>query len=143
MKSSAQSQAMSIGALADRFGLATHVLRHWESMGLLQPARDANGRRRYDERDLIRVAVILRAKQAGLGLETIREVVDASTPGAQRAILLREREALHQRIEAARIALDLIDCALECEHTSFALCPHFQQFVANQVATPAPPRPSA
>jgi DNA-binding transcriptional MerR regulator len=43
---------MSIGALAARFGLATHVLRHWESMGLLHPVRDAGGRRRYGADDL-------------------------------------------------------------------------------------------
>ncbi|WP_416071592.1 MerR family transcriptional regulator [Streptomyces sp. ME02-8801-2C] len=35
------ASAMSIGALAARFGLATHVLRHGESMGLLHPVRDA------------------------------------------------------------------------------------------------------
>ncbi|WP_443137105.1 helix-turn-helix domain-containing protein [Kribbella sp. CCNWLW197] len=27
-----------IGVLAARFGLATHVLRHWEDEGLLTPA---------------------------------------------------------------------------------------------------------
>jgi DNA-binding transcriptional MerR regulator len=54
-----------IGAVSERFGLATHVLRHWEAMGLLTPARDAAGRRRYKTADLTRVAVILRAKEAG------------------------------------------------------------------------------
>ncbi|WP_375546898.1 MerR family transcriptional regulator, partial [Streptomyces gossypii] len=46
MKSSEDSGAgvMSIGALAARFGVATHVLRHWESKGLLHPGRDAGGR---------------------------------------------------------------------------------------------------
>ncbi|MGN9781028.1 MerR family DNA-binding transcriptional regulator [Nonomuraea sp. ZG12] len=29
--------------LAARFGLATYVLRHWETMGLLTPVRRANG----------------------------------------------------------------------------------------------------
>jgi MerR-like DNA binding protein len=56
----------SIGAVARRFGLAPHVLRHWESIGLLTPAR-SGGQRRYDESDLARVAVILMSKEAGLG----------------------------------------------------------------------------
>ncbi|MZG18734.1 MerR family DNA-binding transcriptional regulator, partial [Streptomyces sp. SID5914] len=30
---------LGIGALAARFGLAAHVLRHWEAMGLLHPGR--------------------------------------------------------------------------------------------------------
>lgn len=68
-------EPLSIGAIAQRFGLATHVLRHWESMGILTPARDAAGRRRYGSTDLTRVAVILRAKEAGLSLDTIRQMV--------------------------------------------------------------------
>ncbi|MEU6308562.1 MerR family transcriptional regulator [Streptomyces chartreusis] len=65
---------LSIGALAARFGLATHVLRHWEAMGLLHPGRDAGGRRRYGPDDLTRVATILVLKEAGLGLTTIRSL---------------------------------------------------------------------
>jgi DNA-binding transcriptional MerR regulator len=61
-----EDQVLSIGALAQHFGLATHVLRHWEAMGLLAPARDAAGRRSYGVADLARVAVILRAKGADL-----------------------------------------------------------------------------
>ena len=45
--SSTPSEEMTIGELAARFGLATHVLRHWEAMGLLTPAARVNGRRRY------------------------------------------------------------------------------------------------
>ncbi|MEU7915795.1 MerR family transcriptional regulator [Microbispora bryophytorum] len=57
MKSSA---TIGIGEAAARFGLATHVLRHWESVGLLTPARVAGDRRRYGPGDLFRVAVLER-----------------------------------------------------------------------------------
>ncbi|WP_236700641.1 helix-turn-helix domain-containing protein [Allosalinactinospora lopnorensis] len=46
----------SIGEIAGRFGLATHVLRHWEAAGVLRPARRVNGRRRYDPEHLAQVA---------------------------------------------------------------------------------------
>jgi DNA-binding transcriptional MerR regulator len=49
------SDADTIGAVAENFGLATHVLRHWESVGLLTPERDAAGHRRYREHDLTRI----------------------------------------------------------------------------------------
>ena len=65
MKSSA---TMSIGEAAGHFGLATHVLRHWETMGLLSPPRATGGRRRYERSDLYRVASVLLAKEAGLAL---------------------------------------------------------------------------
>ena len=34
-----KSSPMTIGQVADHFRLPTHVLRHWESVGLLTPAR--------------------------------------------------------------------------------------------------------
>ncbi|MEU1396919.1 MerR family transcriptional regulator [Micromonospora zamorensis] len=38
---------MTIGDIAGRFGLATHVLQPWKSVGLLTPARVVARRRRY------------------------------------------------------------------------------------------------
>jgi MerR family copper efflux transcriptional regulator len=124
MKSS--EAAMSIGEIAQRFGLATHVLRHWESMGLLTPARVTASRRRYGPADLYRVAVILRAKEAGFGLEDIREMFAAQDPAGRTTILRRHRAELTARIAAAQASLDLIDCALDCDHEDIAECPHFQ-----------------
>lgn len=71
---------MSIGAVAERFGLATHVLRHWEAMDLLAPDRDSAGRRRYRVDHLTCVAVILRAQEAGLSLDTIRSLAATADP---------------------------------------------------------------
>lgn len=123
---------MGIGILAQRFGLATHVLRHWESMGLLTPARDAAGRRRYTTADLTRVAVILRAKEAGLSLDTIRSLVTAAAPATRTEILHKEAEVLRSRIAAARASLGLIECALGCGHEDLARCGHFQEAVAGR-----------
>ncbi|MFI9743175.1 MerR family transcriptional regulator [Streptomyces sp. NPDC052494] len=125
---------MSIGALADRFGLATHVLRHWETMGLLSPARDPAGRRRYRPDDLTRVAVILRAKEAGLSLDAIRSLVGNADAVQRRALLSEEAEALRSRIAAAQASLTLIECALGCGREDFTQCPHFQREVADHLA---------
>ena len=66
MKSS-RDVDLSVGELAARFQMATHVLRHWEDVGLLTPRRDGSGRRRYGRGDVFRVATIVRSKAAGLG----------------------------------------------------------------------------
>ena len=42
-----EGPSWSVGELAERVGLATHVLRHWEDVGLLSPVRDGSGYRRY------------------------------------------------------------------------------------------------
>ncbi|MFB7938032.1 MerR family transcriptional regulator [Streptomyces sp. NPDC056049] len=136
MKSSEQRElgggerdSMGIGALAERFGLATHVLRHWESTGLLAPARDAAGRRRYRSADLTRVAVILRAKDAGLSLDVIRSLTAPADAVKRRNILRAEADALRSRIAAAQASLDLIECALDCDQDDFSRCAHFRRAV--------------
>ncbi|MFI9115103.1 MerR family transcriptional regulator [Streptomyces venezuelae] len=130
-----ERDSMVIGALAERFGLATHVLRHWETMGLLTPARDAAGRRRYRITDLTRVAAILRAKDAGLSLDTIRSLTTTADAVQRRNILRAEAEALRSRIAAAQASLDLIECALGCDHEDVTQCAHFQQAVTDRIGT--------
>ncbi|MFI6302787.1 MerR family transcriptional regulator [Amycolatopsis thailandensis] len=118
-----KSSTLSVGEVAERFGLATHVLRHWESVGLLKPARSGD-RRRYDDADLYRVSVILRAKEAGLSLDGIREMFQK--PEARDAVLRRHKEELTRRITAAQASLAIIDCALGCEHDDVTQCAHFR-----------------
>ncbi len=72
----------SIGEVAERFGLETHVLRHWEDVGLLAPARDSAGRRRYGRDDVVRVATVIRSKAAGMSLDQILVLLDADAPRA-------------------------------------------------------------
>ncbi len=124
---------LSIGDVAQRFGLATHVLRHWESMDLLAPARAEGARRRYSLADLHRVAAILQAKEAGFGLEDIRDMMSARDPVARQEVLRRRRAELARRIAEMRVSLDLIDCALACDHDDIAQCPHFRAVLAERI----------
>ncbi|KAA8884731.1 MerR family transcriptional regulator [Nocardia colli] len=128
MKSS--DAVTGIGAAAARFGLATHVLRHWESVGLLTPQRDSAGRRRYREDDIFRVAVIQRAKEAGFTLDDIHTML--TTPDRS-AVLTRQRDELQARIATAQASLDLIEHALACDHADFTTCPHFQAAVSERL----------
>ena len=130
---------MSIGDIAARFGLATHVLRHWETMGLLTPARIGGDRRRYGTDDLYRVAAILRAKEAGFSLDDVRAMISTSDPVERRAILVRQRAELARRIAEAQASLELIDCALDCEHEDLPGCPHFQAKLAERISPGPPP----
>ncbi|WP_327426150.1 MerR family transcriptional regulator [Streptomyces sp. NBC_01236] len=140
MKSSEDSVvgAMSIGALAARFGLASHVLRHWESMGLLHPGRDAGGRRRYGADDLTRVAIILISKEAGLSLDTIRSLSATVDRATRHEILRPEAEALRSRIAAARASLELIEGGLNCEHEDVTQCPNYRRLIAERVGPRVP-----
>ncbi|MFC7403694.1 MerR family transcriptional regulator [Georgenia alba] len=142
MKSSAPSEAaaasrpepVSIGEVAARFGLATHVLRHWESVGLLDPAR-RSGQRRYGPVEYERIATILRAKEAGLGLEQISAMLTTTDPQERRDVLRDQQRELRRTIAAAERALTMISHVLECDHEDFIRCPHYRAAMAALLGT--------
>lgn len=133
MKSSRTTIRWSVGELADRFDLPTHVLRHWETMGLLMPERDAAGRRRYQEDDAYRVAVIVSSKAAGMSLDQIRSLLDASAEG-RRQILTDHLGDLAARMAEMERSRRLTEHALECRAHDIATCPNFRAHVADLVS---------
>jgi len=124
---------MTIGELAGRFGLATHVLRHWEAVGLLVPSRRVSGRRRYGRDALARVALIQQGKELGFGLDQVRAMLDTTDPVARRAVLARHDAELERRIEAARAAREMINHALNCPSDDFVECPNFRAMVEARI----------
>jgi MerR family copper efflux transcriptional regulator len=122
----------SIGEVAARFGLPTHVLRHWEAEGLLTPARHGD-RRRYTDADLHRVAAILISKDAGLGLADIRAMLTAPSAPARHELMGRHRDRLQARIASAQAALDMLEGGMECPHDDIMTCPHFQGLLAGRL----------
>lgn len=130
MKSSA---TMDIGEIAGHFGLATHVLRHWETIGLLSPVRASGGRRRYDRFDLYRVASILLAKEAGLTLADIRGFLTTTDIDKRRKIARHHCDELARRIQEMQAALNLLEGGLRCDHENITECPNFQSLVADRM----------
>jgi MerR family copper efflux transcriptional regulator len=122
---------MTIGELAARFGLAPHVLRHWEAMGLLAPATRVNGRRRYAREHLSRVAMIVGGKAGGLSLEQLRDLLAAGSPDDRRLLLERHRADLEARQRDLARSRAMIEHALDCEEHDFTQCPGFRRLVEN------------
>lgn len=137
----------SIGETAARFGLETHVLRHWEDTGLLSPARDGAGRRLYGDDDLVRVAVVLRSKAAGMTLEQIAVLLD-DDHGPRRHTVLQEHIAeLDRRMAEMQLSRTMAVHAFECEAHDMTRCPGFratiQDVLAGTGAWPATITPGA
>jgi DNA-binding transcriptional MerR regulator len=130
---------LTIGDLADRFGLATHVLRHWEAMGLLTPGRDGAGQRRYDQADLMRVALILMGKEAGFGLRQLRALLATGNPMDHPEHLRRHMAELDERIAKATAARQLIEHALSCP-LPFDECAHAREQILAHIPPPRPGR---
>jgi MerR family transcriptional regulator, copper efflux regulator len=119
----------TIGQLAARFGLATHVLRHWEDMGLLSPARRVAGRRVYGPAHVTRVAEILLGKDAGFSLEQLRELFTAPDRDRRRELLRGQLAQVRARMARLALSQTLLGHALRCRHPDYQSCPHFQAMV--------------
>ncbi|GAT72085.1 MerR family transcriptional regulator [Microbacterium hydrocarbonoxydans] len=131
MKSSAHP--WSVGEVAARFDLPTNVLRHWESVGLLSPERDAAGRRRYGEDEIVRIAVIQRSKAAGMSLEQIGALLDDGRAG-RHLVLQQHLDDLDRRMEEMRRSKEMTAHALQCSAPDITACPKFRQSVADVLA---------
>ncbi|MFS0795458.1 MerR family transcriptional regulator [Microbacterium sp. 1P10AE] len=145
-----KSNDQAIGDAAGRFGLEPHVLRHWEDAGLLHPTRDAGGRRRFGDPDLVRIAVILRNKAAGMSLDQIRVLLDEGAPDRHR--VLEEHVAeLDRRAADIAQARAMTEHALRCRSHDITECHRFRSHVADVLAGQAawlvvrtePPLPAA
>lgn len=137
MKASATKETWTVGELAARFDLPTNVLRHWESLGLLHPARDASGYRRYDHDDLVRVAVIVRNKSAGMSLDRIRALIDGEAEGRHEVLESHLRD-LEERSRAIERSREMTEHALRCRAHDIVACPRFAGFVADLTAGRTP-----
>ncbi|MFV2104218.1 MerR family transcriptional regulator [Micromonospora sp. LOL_024] len=130
---------LAIGELAAWYGLAPHVLRHWEEMGLLTPARAPGGRRLYGSADVTRIALVLLAKEAGLTLEQTRYLLaEAADRQARRALYQRHGDLLRSRIAAAQESLAIIEHAAECDAEDITVCPRMRAKVTARLPAGLP-----
>ena len=70
---------MLIGELSRRSGIGAHLLRYYETQGLLEPRRGANGYREYAEADVLTVAQIRGLLEAGLSTRDIAYLLPCAT----------------------------------------------------------------
>jgi MerR family redox-sensitive transcriptional activator SoxR len=65
------SEALTIGEVAERSGVARSALRFYEEQGLIAAERSGSGHRRYPRSVIRRVAFIVFAQKIGLSLEEV------------------------------------------------------------------------
>ena len=80
-----------------------------------------------------RVASILLAKEAGLALADIRDILTTADAGKRREITRSHCDDLVRRIEEMRAALNLLEGGLTCDYEDITECPHYQSLVADKM----------
>lgn len=124
----ALNEGLSIGALADRTGLAVSAIRYYEAQGLIQPWRNAGGQRRFDRSDLRRLSFVMIAQQFGFTLPQIRAELDRLPGGrtptkADWARISAEfRARLDAKIETLTRLRDSLDGCIGCGCLSLPNC---------------------
>jgi DNA-binding transcriptional MerR regulator len=101
---------MQIGELSRRSGIGVRMLRYYEEEGLLQPRRRGSGYRDYGKADEQLVRRIRMLSEAGLKLDTIRQLLPCVVsdrpefePCAEvLATLRREVVGMDKRIKSLR-----------------------------------------
>ena len=117
-----KNNTYAIGELAGEFGVTSRALRLYEEEGLLNPRREGT-RRIYNERDRVRLRLILRGKRLGWSLSEIRESFDLYDSSlGEEAQLERMLVKLAGRRRTLQAQRQDIDNALEDLETIAANC---------------------
>jgi DNA-binding transcriptional MerR regulator len=111
-----------IGDAAATLAVATHVLRHWEDVGLLRPRRLSSGHRAYDEQTIAQARMIQICQQAGLSLAEIEELARRDR-GKRIALIECKRAQIAQQLSSLRLADKFLAHIAECEHPVISQCP--------------------
>lgn len=120
---------MNIGQAAERSGLPTKTIRYYEDIGLLKPARRANGFRDYGDKDIHELRFIARARGLGFSVEECRHLLelyrDKDRASAEvRAMASIHIKAVHQKIEMLKeMENTLADLIHRCAGDSRPDCP--------------------
>ena len=110
-----------IGEFARLGGVSVRTLRHYDELGLLQPARvdPETGYRGYDARQLQRLNRLVALKDPGFGLTEAERLLDDVGADELRGMLRLRRAELEDRIAEDRARLDRVEArlhAIEQEH---------------------------
>lgn len=105
----------AIAEAAHRSGLSIDTLRYYERIELIEPpARDAGGRRVYNETDLAWLGFLTRLRTTGMPIRMMREYAKLRHQGLASAsrrkqILVTQRAEVLDRIAELHSCLDVLD----------------------------------
>ncbi len=123
------SADLSVGAFAQRAGLAVSAVHYYESLGLIRSWRTDANHRRYDRAMLRRVAILKAATRLGVPLAEIGErlavLPEGRIPTAAdwRRVSAGWKEDLSARIARLEALRDQLDHCIGCGCLSVKSCP--------------------
>jgi MerR family transcriptional regulator, redox-sensitive transcriptional activator SoxR len=123
---------LTIGEVARRAGVATSLIRYYESIGLLPEPDRLYGQRRYDTDVLGRLAFIGVAQSAGFKLSEIKDLVGGIDDGKAlsghiRTLSVRKLDEVEALLERTRAMKGWLEVARRCGCATPEECALFPQ----------------
>ncbi|NDV89999.1 MerR family transcriptional regulator [Alteromonas sp. 345S023] len=106
----------AIGELAREFDITPRTIRFYEEQGLLSPTRTGQNRV-YDNKDRVRLKLILRGKRLGFSLAEVKTLFDMYDSNPNSAVQLeamlamteQKRAVLNQQLEDIKMLMTELD----------------------------------
>jgi len=113
--------ALTVGQVAEQFGVTVRTLHHYDEIGLLVPSeRSSAGYRLYSDKDIARLQHVVVYRRLGFALEEIAVLLDEPSADVSEH-LRRQRAAVMSRLDEMRELVTAIDRALEKEMSGIKL----------------------
>ena len=131
----------TIGEAARASGVSEKMIRHYEAIGLIRPARQPNGYRLCPEADLAVLRFIRHARDLAFPLEEVRKLLalwrDGGRASAEvRRIALDHVQALEAKARSLNaIAASLRHLAAHCHGDARPDCPILEELAQGKETT--------
>ena len=124
--------SLSIGEVVSRTGKAASTIRYYEEIGLIPLPERVSGRRTYQPEIVRTLSVVDTAQRAGLSLEEIRLLLEASPADhlateRLREVAERKLPELREAIARAELVRDWLEDAARCCCPTLDDCPLFDE----------------
>lgn len=135
----AETEDLTVGAVASLVGVTVRTLHHWETMELICPSeRTLGGYRLYSAADVARIHRVLIYRELGLPLDRIAALLKAPAGGAE-VPLQEQRAQLVERISRLQGMVAAVDRMIEAKNTGILLTAEEQVTVLGQHWQPSWP----
>ena len=130
-KEIAPPESLAIGDVGRLSGKAPSAIRYYEKVGLVEAPERISGRRRYPRTVVRTLAVIETAQRAGLSLDEIRLLLEATpsdhaTTEQLREVAEQKLPLLREAIERAELVRRWLEDAARCFCPTLDDCPLFE-----------------
>lgn len=110
---------MNIGDSAAATGLPTKTIRYYEDIGLITPARTANGYRDFSGKDLHRLKFLARARALGFSIDECRRLLalysrDDRTSAEVKTLATEHLQDIERKMTELQSMHDTLSTLISC-----------------------------